>query len=85
MGEKEMVDKILDKGGYFAVGGQVYQVKQKEDGGLVAQGYSPTKGHVPADGWEVLLAGEAITEKEYKEHIAWIKSRQVLKKEQSSR
>ncbi len=66
-----MAEKLLDKGGYFSIGALVYQVSQDKDGSLKAQGYLPGKGFVKADGWEVLLAGEAISEKEYKEHITW--------------
>lgn len=63
--------KIVKNGKYYAYGPFVYQITKNEKGEYIAQGYLPEKGFVEANRWEIMLAGESISEKEFREFIAW--------------
>ncbi len=63
--------KIVKNGRYYSLGALVYQITKNEEGALIAQGYLPEKGFFEANRWEIMLAGESISEKEFREFIAW--------------
>ena len=80
-----MEDKIRKNIGYFMVGSCAYQVYQQKDGSLKAKGYSVEKGFVEVDGWEILSAGEKVSQKEYEEYIKWEQSQVRVSKNTSER
>lgn len=80
-----MENKFRKDVGYYIVGSCAYHVYQQKDGSLKAKGYVSNKGFVEVDGWEILSAGEKVSQKEYEEYIKWEQSQLCSSKNISER
>ncbi len=58
------------KNEYYEIGSSVYKVYQRtENDDPIGSVYVPGKGFAPADGWEIVLNGQPISEEEFNKYV----------------